>query len=262
MAEVGSGRRRLGVGDVFEVSVPEGLHFVQYVDTRAPMGDVVRVFTGRFAERPRIDWLHELIAGRASFLVYLDVSGNERRGDLAFVASIPVPPLAAEDRWRFPAGRDGGRVVSWWVKDGATKRIVTSLTADDRTRSIASVIGIATLRRALRTGWTQENYDGNGPWQGPHQLAEEETRTPSRSGPPLVEHLVFFGDADSAGEFAQQAATFGFDVDAHESGNEEWAVVLTAPYVEGDALNLPAALRETSDRLGGVYDGTGVSRGT
>ena len=180
-----------------------------------------------------------------------------------FVATVAVPPVDTEDRWRYPATRDGDRVVSWWVKDGSTKRIVTSLTADDRCRSIASVIGIATLRRALHTGWTPQSYNGNGPWQGPRNIAEyDDSPAQSEPRPRRVEHLVSFRDDQSAQEFAREAQRLGFEADAHESGNDEWSVVLTGPYVDNDAINLPAALQTSSERLGGMHDGSGLSRGS
>jgi hypothetical protein len=96
---------------------------------------------------------------------------------------------------------------------------------------------------------------------GPRPLPDDEPLPVVEQGPPAIEHLVYFGDEAAANEFTREAERAGFASDAHESDDDEWAVILRAPYEAGDPVRMPEALAAAVVRLGGDVDGSGVFLG-
>lgn len=147
--------KRIVVGDVFEIAVPNGVAYGQ-VTHRHGMGDVIRVFRGVEATKPPD--VAVLADRTVQFVALFPLAEYVRAGDLKIVGTLPVPGESRE----FPvfragnAGLRGEPVRNWYLWDGEVSRKIGALTPEQRRLPIEELISLETLIARIQSGWTPE----------------------------------------------------------------------------------------------------------
>lgn len=242
------------------------MYLLQYIDTRKPLGECIRVLDGSWTNRPEPDEVQRVANRRGRFMVFLNLSRNMRRGEITYVGNARLPDLSDEDRWRYPAHREHGFVMTWWVRDANRKRVVSSLSAADRRRSVSSLVSIALLRRALRSGWTPEN-DRGVPFYGP--LEPLPRGQESDLGPFVrvehdflvvrVEHDFLAPTIDIAEAFARALTREGRST-AVDEASDGYIVSVFESFAGPEDVEPSEALCRRAASLGMRYEGSRVGR--
>lgn len=141
------------VGDVIAFATSRGYALAQYTHRDKLYGCLLRVLAG-FSESLPTDAAVAATEPTA-FHTFFPLNAALKRGLVTRVGTAAVP----ESEQRFPLMRrrgqvaPGGKVLDWWLWNGAEQRQVPRLEPAERDLSIAEVVNDTLLIERLEAGW-------------------------------------------------------------------------------------------------------------
>ena len=147
-------RKRIKIGDVVQVTTPQGYAYAHYSHKHAAFGSLLRVLPGLFREVPR-DIL-ALTRQLPRFLTFFPLQAAVSQGIVQVVANVPVP----EEAQPFPlfraAMRDPatGKVSAWWLWNGLQEWRVGELQPEQRDLPIREIVNDTLLVERILSDWT------------------------------------------------------------------------------------------------------------
>ncbi|WP_321867675.1 hypothetical protein [Paraburkholderia tropica] len=144
-------------GDVFGIRTSGGEAYFQYVKKVAPMGSLIRVLPGVFADAPAD--LESLVAIETNFWIFFPVGAAFFRGIVRKVGRYAIPDHSES----VPVFRAGvvdpavGKVVDWWFWDGETEWRVGSITDEQRRLPIRGSCNDTMLIKRIEERWLPEH---------------------------------------------------------------------------------------------------------
>lgn len=144
-------------GDVFGIQTSGGEAFFQYVKKVAPMGSLIRVLPGVFADAPAE--LESVVTVETNFWIFFPVGAALSRGIVRKLGRYAIPDHSKN----VPVFRAGvidpgvGKVVDWWLWDGETEWRVGSITDEQRKLPIRGSWNDTMLITRIDEGWLPEN---------------------------------------------------------------------------------------------------------
>ncbi|WP_028232513.1 hypothetical protein [Paraburkholderia mimosarum] len=144
-------------GDVFGIRTSGGEAYFQYVKKVAPMGSLIRVLPGVFADAPAD--LESLVAIETNFRIFFPAGAAFSRGIVRKVGRFAIPDHSKN----IPVFRAGvvdpavGKVVDWWLWDGETEWRVGSITDEQRKLPIRGSWNDTMLKKRIEEGWLPEH---------------------------------------------------------------------------------------------------------
>jgi len=144
-------------GDVFGILTSRGEAYFQYVKKIAPMGSLIRVLPGVFADS--LTDYDSLVTTQTNFWIFFPAGAALSRGVIRKVGryAIPdhskIPPL-------FRAGVVDpavGKVVDWWLWDCEKEWRVGPITDEQRKLPIRGSWNDTMLIERIENGWLPEN---------------------------------------------------------------------------------------------------------
>jgi hypothetical protein len=143
--------KRVGVGDVLEVTVPGGVAYLHYLGTHPDYGDGVAVSAGRFAEPVTVS--EELF--RNSYVTFYPARAAVVRGLARLAGRLPSPGLPT--RMRRAGAMSGDRVVTWIIEDSSGEEVKRRLSQDELRLPLAEIWNHEFLVQRVVDGWRPEN---------------------------------------------------------------------------------------------------------
>jgi len=144
-------------GDVFGIRTSGGEAYFQYVKKVAPMGSLIRVLPGVFAEAATD--LELLVAIETNFWIFFPAGAAFARGIIRKIGRYAIPDHSKS----VPVFRAGvvdpaaGKVVDWWLWDGEKEWRVGSITDEERKLPIRGSLNDTMLIKRIEEGWLPEN---------------------------------------------------------------------------------------------------------
>lgn len=144
-------------GDVFAIRTSGGHAYFQYVKKIAPMGSLVRVLPGVFADAPTD--VESLVAKETNFWIFFPAGAAFSRGIVHKIGRYAIPYHSKN----VPVFRAGvvdpavGKVVDWWLWDGEKEWRVGSITDEQRRLPIRGSWNDTMLIERIEEGWLPEN---------------------------------------------------------------------------------------------------------
>ncbi|WP_334043412.1 hypothetical protein [Burkholderia ambifaria] len=144
-------------GDVFGIGTSGGEAYFQYVKKVAPMGSLIRVLPGVFADAPAD--LELLVAIETNFWIFFPVGAAFSRGIVRKVGRYAIPDHSKS----IPVFRAGvvdpavGKVMDWWLWDGEKAWHVGSITDEQRRLPIRGSWNDTLLIQRIEEGWLPEH---------------------------------------------------------------------------------------------------------
>jgi hypothetical protein len=153
-------RKRPQIGDVVEITTPDGLAYAQYTHKHVSppkYGELIRVLPGTWKLRPSN--FAELVLQPSRFITFFPLGAACSRGIVRVVASESIPAFATQ----FPIFRNshrdvrGRRVGNWFLWDGVKEWQVPTLSlAQLQEYPPSGVINDTLLIERITTGWKHE----------------------------------------------------------------------------------------------------------
>ena len=150
-------RSRPRLGDIIEISTPEGLAFAQFTHKHAQYGALLNVLPGTFAARP--DSFEALLNEEPQFTTFFPLSAACASGVVRIIASEKIPAGAAA----FPTfrtaikGKDG-TWGPWWLWDGEREWQVGALKSGMEKLPPRGVANDTLLIERISAGWRHEHW--------------------------------------------------------------------------------------------------------
>jgi hypothetical protein len=145
----------ISIGDVFEIATTKGKAYFQFVKKVPPMGSLIRVLPGTYADLPDLD---VLVAEQTNFWIFFPVSAALKQGIVNSVKKCAIP----EHSQKIPTFRAGivdpstGCVNTWWFWDGEKEWKVGEITAEQRKYPIRGTWNDTLLVQRIEDGWLPE----------------------------------------------------------------------------------------------------------
>lgn len=159
--------KRVGPGDVLEISTKRGLSYAVVTHRVEGYGDLLRVFAPAYSERPT-NWSF-VLATEPAFSCFCPATAAVRHGFASVVARVELTSkLNAFPLFKCARGVDPVTLVatSWWLWDGVRDwRTGDVLTESERRLPERATYTPELLRRHVETCYTEDqhpNIDGVG----------------------------------------------------------------------------------------------------
>lgn len=149
--------KRINIGDIIEILTAKGLAYVQFSNTHARYGALLRVLPGFFKSRPS-NFL-ELAQQPEAFVTFFPLQAAVNRNVFEIVGNVPVPNFAKP----FPLFRGGvidpatRKVKEWWLWDGEKEWKVGDITTEQRKLPLRGIWNDTLLVERIESGWTPSN---------------------------------------------------------------------------------------------------------
>ena len=147
-------KRKIQLGDVFEILTPRGCAYIQYVKYHDELGELVRVLLPVLEHRPeRFD---DIVADGERFITFFPLRYAQSRRIVEWVASEAVP----ERYETWPSMRAPGRVdpkthriETWWIWDGTQSTHVNELTHAEAQLSWKAIMNDTAIVDKIMSNW-------------------------------------------------------------------------------------------------------------
>jgi hypothetical protein len=149
-------KKKIQIGDIFELKTPKGLVYLQYIYNDVEYGYLIRVLPGFFDARPKS--FSDVGEKKELYFVFFPVQAALNREIILFISKEKVPDWA-KDRplMRRPGGRSqNGKILNWWLSDGHKETQIDSLNEKQRKLSIAVICNDTMLVQRICEGWLPE----------------------------------------------------------------------------------------------------------
>jgi hypothetical protein len=123
---------------------------LHYISKDPTFGELVRVLSGLHAKRPQC-----FDVSQALYAVFFPLSAAASKGIVEIVGHVEVPQGDERPRlMRRPGGitRDG-RILNWFITDGANEWRKDALSDSERELSIAEIWNDTLLIERITSGW-------------------------------------------------------------------------------------------------------------
>ena len=252
-------RKRARIGDVLEVSTPRGLAYIHYTSLKEDPWylETIRVLLGFFTTRPT-DFT-ELVNNPKAFFAFYPAQAAISQGLVEVVAHHPMLPEQSFPAVYRRAGASNreGRVLAWFICDGAKERMVRALTQEQLYLPVTDIFLHDSLVSALTEEWGPEHETGVSPPR-PAASPPEAPKPPDDSAQRRVQHFLYFPKAKDSKAVADHLSAQGFSVECRKSAEGKRWFVLATHTVSPESQDLDS-VRDTLERLAqahsGEYDG-------
>lgn len=155
---------KLKIGDLFEIREGSDLCYGQYVGDKEHVGQLVRIFSKLYQQRPTAD---EVLAVSNWWLCFIFVDGDIKMGTALKFGHGPVPKNCCKTDFK-----DGirnlftGRIKNWETWNGKTRgtKRVAMLTEAQRVLPLREYVNVRDIMLRVRVGWTPASEcDPDGP---------------------------------------------------------------------------------------------------
>lgn len=153
-------RKRPQIGDVVEITMPDGLAYAQYTHKHVSppkYGELIRVLPGIWSSSPS-DFA-DLVHQESQFITFFPLGAACSRGIVKVVASDEIPSFARQ----FPIFRNshrdlqGKRIGAWFLWDGERERREPHLSAQQLKQNPPSgIINDTLLVERIAQQWRHE----------------------------------------------------------------------------------------------------------
>ena len=148
---------RIKIGDIIELSIPEGVAYAQYINKHKSYGALLRVFSKLHKTRP--DSLNTILDGEIQFICFFPLQAAVKRQVVTVAGNAEVPINASV----MPVFRNGvmdpktQKVAVWWFWDGEKEWKVGTLKEEQKKMPILGCWNDTLLIERLLSGWRSEN---------------------------------------------------------------------------------------------------------
>jgi len=262
--------KRPKVGDVYEITTPAGLAYVQLTHDRRDECELVRVLPGLYAKRPDVS---KLTQEKELYFVFYLLKYAVRRGQAQLVSQEPVPEWAK----LFPIMRhEAIWDNTWYIGPGSLglspreipKMLkVNNLTPEQRKLSISSLLRPhPAMVKELARVWTPERDKEFRQIDEAERIAREQAQARQRtaitteSKAEFLEHYLYFPKKSHAEAAAQRLRSKGWTVEVKKGADgENWLTLAKQPApIEDDIEEIRDKLERLAEELSGEYDGWGA----
>jgi hypothetical protein len=147
-------RRRIKLGDVFEIITPKGSAFFQYTHQNKQMGALIRILEGIWARKP--ENIGEAVNGRHTFQVFFPLQAAANLGVVTFIGNYPIPAHAKEfPIFRYAGIGNASGEIPWALWDGE-KWWWVQLTEEIRKLPLKAIVNDTMLIHKIVNGWLPE----------------------------------------------------------------------------------------------------------
>lgn len=151
--------KRLKVGDVFEISTPNGNAFFQYVHNESDTGQLIKILPGLFSDKP--DNIENLVKGDGLFFIYFPLKAAYKQGIVKVLGNEAVPEnFSPPKHMRSKMVDKDGNLICWQIVDCKTlqRESVSELSAEQKKLSPWGIWNDTLLIERLSSGWTLDNW--------------------------------------------------------------------------------------------------------
>jgi len=144
-------------GDVLEISTAKGFAYFQYAHHDSEYGALIRVLPGVFEKRPGA--FADIVSQPERFFTFFPLAAAINRGLVVVVGNEDIPRAAQKmPVMRAAGGIDRtGKVLNWWILEGANKTMVSLLSEEQQGLSIAEIVNDTLLAQRIVEGWSPSN---------------------------------------------------------------------------------------------------------
>ena len=148
----------LNIGDLFEISTPPGLAYLQLTHTDPDQGSLIRVLPGTHGGRPEA--LEPIVQTHEQFHAFFPLAAALRRGIVERVGNYEVPATSRS----FPTFRSSTKNPvtdeweDWWLWDGQREWKVAELSDAQRDLSPGGIINDTLLIDRVVSGWRPRDF--------------------------------------------------------------------------------------------------------
>jgi hypothetical protein len=255
------------IGDIFEISTPAGLAYVQHTHETKEMGQLIRVLPGLFHNRP-VDF-PSLAQQKELYFIFYPLEGALRAKQTFIVSHAPVPDWAQTlPTMRHPGMEDEtGKPAYWLIIQAGTSLTldllrsapkVYTLTPEQEKLSLNLLAPHPSLVDKISSGW----IPGQVEKRRKAAVAREEVSNPvglrtNRTHGQVICHYLYFSNESTAEKAAVSLREIGETSSVRKSADgENWLVLACHPAATAqEAENGRADIEAVAVRLGGEYDG-------
>jgi hypothetical protein len=142
--------KRATVGDVLEITTPDGLIYAHYLGKHPEYGDAIVVCPTKHAQRVPVG--RELFHG--GYVTFYPAVASVNRGLASVVGHVRSSGLPK--RVRRPGARVGRKVETWIIEDDSRETVKERLSDEDRELPIAVIWNHELLVQRVSEGWRPE----------------------------------------------------------------------------------------------------------
>jgi Regulator of ribonuclease activity B len=276
-------------GDILVIRVKSAVAYLQYVGEHPAYGDAVVV--GRMVPAPASVIDRRVVEG--GYITFYPLRLAVARGLVEIVGHAPPPDVPG--RLRLEGATIGGRVATWVILDGASKRVTSRLSDEEVRLPIVGLWNHEALVTSIESAYTPTSEgrgDGNSPdvdlvkvleqaRQGHRDAtsiaeplgmtsvaAQSEaiaqlTAATGGTRPRTFAHYLYVGSEKVAKQMTAEVAALGFEASRRRGAEGDWLVLARQSVVPSEEVIGAArrSLEALAERLGGEYDGWQAATG-
>ena len=147
---------RIKIGDIFEIETPKGKAYLHYIYKDKEAGDLIRVLSGLYSERPAN--LEELAGSKERFMVFFPLSVAKRQNIVKQVGHYPVK--FEKPRYMRSEYIVRGEFLGWHIIETETwhRQLVKTLTPEQKELSPWGIWNDTLLIENLVDDWSLETW--------------------------------------------------------------------------------------------------------
>jgi hypothetical protein len=148
--------KRAKLGDIIEIATPLGLVYAQYTHRNDEYGELLRVYSQRYADRPTD--IGQILRSELQLMCFYPLQAAIKFRLVEVVGHCPVPPESST----FPLFRTGIenkvtlKVKTWWFWDGEKEWPHGDLTPEQRRYPMRGIWNHEFLIDRIVSGWRAE----------------------------------------------------------------------------------------------------------
>lgn len=149
--------RRIKIGDIIEIKTEKGLVYAQYTHKNSLMGNLIRVFTGFYNERPIS--FDDIVNGDIRFMTFFPLQAAINQNIVAIVSNTEIPEKVKP----FPTFKNGltdpttGKITKWWLWDGNNEWDIENPNKEQMKYSYQEIINDTLLIERILSEWRPEH---------------------------------------------------------------------------------------------------------
>lgn len=148
---------RIKVGDIFEINTPKGKAYLHYIYKDKETGDLIRVLTGLYSERPAS--FDKLAGSKENYMVFFPLSAAAKQKIVEQVGHYPADNFA-KPRYMRTEHIVRGEFLGWHIIDTETweRQLIKTLTPEQKKLSPWGIWNDTLLIENLVDDWSLEKW--------------------------------------------------------------------------------------------------------
>ena len=142
--------RRIKIGDIIEIKTEKGFVYAQYTHKNSLMGNLIRVFTGFYKERPIS--FDDIVISDIRFMTFFPLQAAINQNILAIVSNTEIPIF--KNGLTDPKT---GKITKWWLWDGNKEWDIENPNKEQMKYSYQEIINDTLLIERILSEWRPEH---------------------------------------------------------------------------------------------------------